>query len=352
MGAADNGREHRCLRGALFAAVLIAVTACTGDGTEPDPNAPRVFEFGPFELAPGEEVTNLCVSARLENTEPLFVRSVELTTTAGFHHSNWFHVPTDRFRGEDGVWPCDSRAFNEPIASFEGGVLFAQSTQATHELQSLPAGAAIPIPPSSKVIAGLHLLNASDVALSVPLTLTVTPVPREDVTIQVRPLAIDNTALALPPGRKSALTTTCDLAPMHQNWFGRDPDFRLFYYLPHYHTLGTSMRLESIDAAGTSRVVFDNDQRVGDALGGPLDPPFELAGDGRLRMTCNFDNPRATTVGYGVGDEEMCVLLAFTDSPNQWGCQYTGDPATGIDDGSVVQFSNDGEVYSISKADL
>ena len=352
MGVADNGGNPRCLPCALFAAAAL-VGGCTEDDTQdPDPDAPRVFEFGPFTLAPGEEVTNLCVSAALDNIDPMFVGSVELTTQNGFHHSNWFHVPTDRFRGPDGVWPCDERAFNEPIASFAGGVLFAQSTQATHEIQEFPPGAAIPVPPSSKVIAGLHLLNASDEQITVPLTLTVTPRPRAEVTTQLRPLAIDNTALALPAGRRTALTTTCDLEPMHQQWFGRAPDFRVFYFLPHYHELGTSMLLEALDSTGAATTIFDNDARVGDALGGPIDPAYALAGAGRLRMTCNFDNPRATDVGYGVGDQEMCVLLAFTDSPNQWGCQYSGAPGTPIDDGSVVRYAHDGSIFSIEKLDL
>lgn len=351
IGAAKGGAA-RCLRHLLFAAVSIAGAACGGD--EPDPNAPRTFEFGPFSLAPGQEDTNLCVSVTLDNPEPMFVSAVELATGNGFHHSNWFHVPHETFRGEDGVWPCDSRAFNEPVAAGFGGVLFAQSTQATHEVQAFPAGAAIPIPPYSKIVAGLHLLNGSDTTLDVPLSLTVTPIPREAVTVQLRPLGLENKALALPPHRRSAFAMTCDLAPKHNMQLGRDPDFRIHYVLPHYHGLGTGMRLEAIDAAGNARTVFDNEQRVGAGLGGPIDPTFDMTGATALRLTCLYENPRDTAVGFGAGDQEMCVLLGFTDSPNQWGGAVLdpNDPGEGVDEGTLVTFQKGCDVYTLPKDDL
>ena len=348
----DNRGKSRCLRGLLFAAVSTGPAAC-GSG-EPDSLAPRTYDFGPFTLAPTQEETNLCVSASLDNPEPMFIQSVELTTGAGFHHSNWFHVPHDTFRGEDGVWPCDSRAFNEPIAGAFGGVLFAQSTQATHEVQAFPGGAAIPIPPYSKIVAGLHLLNASDQNLEVPLSITLTPMPREEVTVQLRPLGLENKALGLPPHRQSSFAMTCDVKTKHQTAFGRDPDFRIHYVLPHYHGLGSALMLEAIDAEGNARTVFANNRPVGSPLGGPIDPPFDMTGSVALRMTCIYDNPRDTTVGFGVGDQEMCVLLGFTSSPNQWGGGALDPEAVGEgeDDGGTVRFDTACDLYSLAKEDL
>src|SRR5688572_13255081 len=103
MGRADNRRTASCLPGALFAA--LALSGCS--------EGPRVFDFGSFDLPAGGEIYDLCVSASFDNTEPLFVTAVELDAAAGFHHSNWFYVPTDRFRGPDGVWPCSSRDYSE-----------------------------------------------------------------------------------------------------------------------------------------------------------------------------------------------------------------------------------------------
>ena len=341
-----NATASRCLRGSLFAAAFLAASG------EPDPDASRRLEFGPFELAPGQEDNTLCVSVTLENAEPLFINKVELETVGGFHHSNWFHVQHESFPGPDGIWPCASRSFSEPVAAAFGGVLFAQSTQAKTEVQQFPEGAAIPIPPASKIVAALHLLNASDTALSVPMALTITPIHREDVTVQLRPIAIEDQALALPPHRQADVSSTCDLGPQHREKLGRDPDFKIYYVLPHYHALGTGMTVDALDDAGAVRTVFDSEQRIGTPLGGPIDPPFDMTGSTRLRMTCKFDNPGDDTVGYGIGDQEMCVMLGFTDSKRQWGGLYSSIPGDGVDEGTTVAFDHGCTVFNLPKDDL
>src|SRR5207249_4999013 len=106
-----------------------------------------------------------CVQITLGNDTTLDINKVELVTGPGFHHSNWTYVPVDMFPGADGVFRCADRQFDEAIAAFAGGVLFAQSTQSQHDIQAFPAGAALEIPPHSKLVAAMHLLNASDQAL-------------------------------------------------------------------------------------------------------------------------------------------------------------------------------------------
>ena len=67
------------------------------------------------------------------------------------------------FDGPDGTWRCDDARLRRggrrasPAAS-----LFAQSTQATHEVQQFPPGVAIVIPAHSRIVAGTHLLNTGD----------------------------------------------------------------------------------------------------------------------------------------------------------------------------------------------
>ena len=86
----------------------------------------------------------------------------------GFHHSNWLFVPASNpatgvigpFDGPDGTFTCADRGFDQAVAALKGGVLFAQSTQAQHDVQKFPAGAVIQIPAHSKIVATIHLLNA------------------------------------------------------------------------------------------------------------------------------------------------------------------------------------------------
>jgi hypothetical protein len=315
---------------------LLLVLGC-GSGDEAV--APRTFEFGPFDLAPGQEISSRCVSATLDNDEPLFINSVELTAGVGFHHSNWFWVPEDMYAGPDGDWRCGERDYDEAVAGLLGGVLFAQSTQAQHEIQAFDAGVAIVIPPRSKIVAGTHLLNPSDEARSVPLTMTMTPIANP--TTKLHGMAIQNQGLLLPARRSSRFTIECPLAEAFDN-LGYDRDYNMHYVLPHYHERGIGITLEAVDAAGTVTTIFANTARVGEPLGSSLAPVFPMRDVEKLRFSCNYDNQSDTAIGWGNGDGEMCIFLAFQDSPHEiaGGVLSFEPPESEVDQGDFVEFTH------------
>ncbi len=328
----------------VLAAVLgPGVSACAKD------DVPGRYPFGPFDLAPSQEVVGSCVQISLHNSEALYVQSVELTTGPGFHHSNWLFVPDTAFPGSDGTFSCDERGYNEGIAATLGGVLFAQSTQLSHEIQAFPAGVAVRIPPQSKLIAQIHLLNAQDVALHLTPTIQLTTVAESEVKTLLSAISFEDDALALPSHAQSRFSVECDLAPLYQQQFQREPDFKMYYGLAHYHTLGIGLQLEAVKPDGTAAMVFTTAHRVGDTLGGPIDPSFDMTGYTRLRMTCDYFNPRDTVVGWGVGDQEMCVFLAFSDSKANWaGGAVTTDPGPPtIGSDGVVSFSQSCAVLAL-----
>lgn len=295
----------------VIASVMAA--ACASEG------ATNRYEFGPFDIAAHQEVVNSCVQITLHNAAPVYVQSVELTTGPGFHHSNWLFVPETAFPGDDGVFRCSDRAYNEAIAAAYGGVLFAQSTQAPHEVQAFPAGIAVKIPERSKLVAQLHLLNPQDSALHVTPTIELAAVNPGSVSTVLSAISFEDQALGLPAHKQSRFSVDCDLEPTHTQRFGRAPDFKLYYALAHYHALGTGLTLEAIKPDGTATTVFTTAQRVGDSMGGPVTPVFDMTGYTRLRLSCDFTNPRDSVVAWGVGDQEMCVFLAFSDSDANWG---------------------------------
>lgn len=67
-----------------------------------------------------------------------------------------------------------------------------------------------------------------------------------------------------------------------------------------------------------------------------LDPPIDVSGATGLRMTCGYDNPTDSTVRYGIGDQEMCVFLAYTDA------RYK---LTGLPDATIAAGEQDGVPY-------
>jgi hypothetical protein len=322
-------------------APLVLVAACGGD-------ADGTYEFGPFELAPGEEVTDRCVQISLENDAPLYVNAVELTTGPGFHHSNWFFVPEHTFFGDDGTFRCADRAFNEAAAAINGGVLFAQSTQAPHEIQQFPAGVAVKVPPHSKLVTQIHLLNSTEQQLTIRPTIRVEPLDEAELVTTLAAMSFEDHALVLPPAMGSKFTVECDLAPLHNSLLGRDPDFKLYYGLAHYHELGTGFDMEAVRTDGTAATIYSTSTHIGDTLGGPIAPAFDMTGFTKLRFSCSYFNPRATEVRWGVGDQEMCVFLAFTDSTYLWGGGFIteGAPENPVQVGDEMHYTNPCQVYA------
>jgi hypothetical protein len=334
-------------------AILALAAAACGDGTD-EPTEPEqlegeiTYDFGPFTIAPNQEVNDSCIQITLHNETYVNVNVVELTTGPGFHHSNWFFVPDRDFAGPDGTFVCDDRGFDQALAAIKGGVFFAQSTQSPHEIQSFPPGVAVRIPPKHKLVAQIHLLNASDNPLQLSPNVKATYLKDKDVVTRLAGLSFQNAALALPPNMNSRFSVECDLTEAHVRAFGRNPDFKIYYALAHYHELGTGLSVEAVKTTGEKTTIYNTRASVGDSLGGRIDPVFDLTGYAKVRLTCDFYNPRAQVVGWGVGDQEMCVFLAFTDSTYHFGggVLEEGAPQRPMMVGNTMTYENDCVIFS------
>ena len=58
--------------------------------------------------------------------------------------------------------------------------------------------------------------------------------------------------------------------------------------------------------------IFRSAGSYGEGRGQTFDPPVRVTGATHLGVTCEYENPRATKVGYGTGDQEMCVSLIYS----------------------------------------
>jgi hypothetical protein len=158
-------------------------------------------------------------------------------------------------------------------------------------------------------------------------------------------MSFQNMAIALPPRATSRFTVECDLAPRHEALLGRPVDFKIYYALPHYHGLGAGLTFEALrDGDGSSTMIWDTKGRIGDAIGGMLDQPFDMTGSSKLRFACTYENPRDVTVKWGNGDQEMCIFLAFTDSSYMWGggVLTPDDPGAGVERDGIIEFVQPG----------
>ncbi len=288
-------------------------------------------DFGEFELEPFEESTP-CIAWTLNNDAPLYVEAISLSNFGSFHHSNWFVVPEDNYTGPDGLFNCSERGFSELGAAIAGTVIFAQSTQSQLEEQRLGEGIVIKIPPRHKVVAGLHLLNFLPRAHTTELRMSLEAIHPGDVDIVVSPFRIGYRALDIPARSEARFKTECDLTEI----FGDDVEMKLHWLLPHYHELGNHFSLRIMGGPRDGEELLSLSEFNAEANGKSFDPPLDLAGSQGLQLTCGFNNPRDESVGWGIGDQEMCLMLGFAEMGVLFDGNATSNEVVGEEDGRVL----------------
>jgi hypothetical protein len=319
----------------------------TGEPGEPE-IATVVHSFGSYLMTPYLEIEP-CVQWTLHNDEAIYVNAVTLVNDGGFHHSNWFAVPEEVFAGEDGFWDCGSRNYNEITAAVEGTVLFAQSTQSRQEVMQLPAGAVIKIPPRHKVIAGVHLLNLGSTDLESELRMALDIIHPRDIGAVLAAMHLDYRDLAIPANKHSRFTGNCSFKSTFEKSTGHPFDMKLYYVLPHYHYLGEYFGLQILGGPRDGEELFKLDGFNGGANGAAFDPPVDLSDADGLRFACGFNNWLGKDIGYGIGDQEMCMMLGLVDARVMIESRVSeGSQLVGVD-GEVVLHEAECANYAVFK---
>lgn len=288
----------------------------------------------------GEEIKGQCRSWTLNNPEEIWFNAVELNQNEASHHSNWMFVPDDQFEGPDGFWPCKDRDYSQLVAALAGGVLYAQSTQANHEVQKFPDGVAIRIPPNARVLSDVHVLNTSPKSVTGNMSIAFYEVPKESVKTKLAPFHLSYEELDIPPRSVSRFTGECDFSGPFQNVGGTPFNMKIYYALPHTHALGSRFFLELMGGDREGETVIDISGFNSEARGRQYTPPVDVTGATGLRFGCEFDNPRDETVHWGFGDQEMCEVLGFAESDLAFETFVSEANPDGMD-GTTPKFTGD-----------
>jgi hypothetical protein len=286
----------------------------SGDPIDPGPDRASITHAfgGTLVLASGEFQS--CVSWTLDNEEALYVQAVTLANESGFHHSNWFVVPDDVYDGVDGFWPCAERGYEELGAATGGTVLFAQSTQSWLETQRLGAGAVIKIPPHSRIVGGVHLLNLAPREIKTDVWMTLELLHPRWVATVVTPMQLSFLDLSIGAMDETRHDADCEMAATYLSFGGLPWDLKIHYVLPHFHELGNWFDLRAVGGPQDGESLYRLEGFDADANGQTYDPPLDLSEASGLGFTCGYDNVRSEDVGWGYGDQEMCVMLLLVES--------------------------------------
>ncbi|WP_198154612.1 hypothetical protein [Plesiocystis pacifica] len=313
----------------------------TDTDTGEDPGVethPVNHSFGTYALDPFEEVSP-CVQWTLDNEAAVYAQAVTLSNEGYFHHSNWFVVPEDVFEGPDGYFDCEARGFTEIAATLLGTVLTAQSTQSFTETQRTQDGAVIKIPAGHKVIGATHMLNVGPAPIETELFMGLEFIHPKDVTAILGPFRLTYFDLDIPAQSEARFTARCgEFGQEYEDAMGIPPDHKLHYVLPHFHYLGNYFQLSFTGGNLEQPQVYEHSGFNGDANGLTFDPPIDLSDITGLDFTCGYDNWRDVPVGWGIGDQEMCVMLGLAESEGLTDISvHEGTVAVGEQDG-IIQF--------------
>ncbi len=344
------------MRRILLSVLAMTVTACATSTTDGEAgsgefNATWSHTFPAITVQSGTEEDFLCQSWTLNNDEPIYVSGVRQYNDGAWHHSNWFFAPEDMF-GDDGTWNCRDEGFGMVEAAVFGGVVFAQSTQTFEEVFRFPERSAVIIPPRSKIIGAIHLVNFAASAIDTSLTLEFESTEAEEVEISLQPLSFLIYSLAIPPQQESRWRMTCPMQAVYDNLeynFGTSDDFGIYYVLGHYHSWGNYFGLSYVDEDGSERLIMETDNTAGDTLGALVDPPAMANGAPGLKVTCGYNNTTDRDLIWGNdGDKEMCMFLAYVGSPVKvvsWGAEPSAE--VGMVDGMRTFEAGCSEVTAI-----
>lgn len=288
-----------------------------GGDTGTDFKATWSHTFPSIFVESGTEHDYDCQAVILNNEETLYVTGVRQTNDGAWHHSNWFYVPEDSYGG-DGTFDCrytPNGRFDMVSAAVSGGVVFAQSTQNLEETFRFPARSAVVIPPHSKIIGALHLVNIAAGDIDTSITLEFETAEPEEIDVSLQPLSYLIYSLDIPSQQESRWRMSCEMGSTY-DVLGRDDTFGIYYVLGHYHSWGNYFALSYVDEDGSERPIVELESVIGDSLGRVIDPPVFANGASHMKVTCGYNNTTDANLTWGNdADKEMCMFLAYVGAP-------------------------------------
>jgi len=164
------------------------------------------------------------------------------------------------------------------------------------------------------------------------MTVRAVTLPDASVTTPLQELYITNTALDIPARTVGAFTTDCDVGSAYRSTAREAMAFNIYYVLPHFHEIATAFKLELSGGTRDGDVVFDtggasairsrHDDRALQRHRRRGLPPH-------LHLRQRVGRARAVRLDR---EDEMCVLLAYTDAPVKVLGQSTGASVAGTPD--------------------
>ena len=242
-----------------------------------DPTAKQTYKFGPFSIAPSEEVVGRCVQIDLHNADDLYINTIELDDRPGLPPLELVLRPRALLRRPaEHVRLRRDRDHGRPRRSTAACCSRSRRSSRSRSRRSPKAPRSTSRrTPSCSRRSTCSTRATSTLELSPSISLT--PLAKQDVTTVMAAISFENHALGLPPNKQSRFTLDCDLGPLTQQLFDQArpprprPTSTSTTRSRTTTVLGTGLTLEAVKPDGTRDARSSRpSNRVGDSLGGPL----------------------------------------------------------------------------------
>lgn len=290
----------------------------------PPPKSGFRVVLPPRELLPGEEAAG-CVALPYPEFRHKNVYAARVYTNGHLHHSNVAGVghtaagPSpypDCNPGQDD--PDSPDRATEVLSGHPPDVLFINSTQVRGSEQiAFPPGMAYRLATEGReVVAAIHWLNTTAETVTSEIAYDFFTMPGELVENELAPFTYENRSFSVPAQTKADVTTTCEIPTPG----------KVVSVLPHAHKRTVHFSIDLIDPQGAVQPVFEDGAFDGESDLHVFEPALDLTGFAQLRYTCTVQNDLDDTIGWGIGENEMCMIFGYMypKEAQQVGIVYEG----------------------------
>jgi hypothetical protein len=207
-------------------------------------------------------------------------------------------------KSPDGLAPCGTGV---EFDVFNWTMLFASGVGSP--TLTLPDGVAFHVHAGDQLVFQMHLLNASQQAVSSTASIDIVPLDAaalkdEAQMVLVGPLPDRRVTPDIPVGAGYVVKGKCTL-PLPTSYFA---------VFPHMHQIGKHIAVSAV-AGGQAHSLYDADYDFTNQTFAQFSP-IAMAMNDQIDVTCTYDNETGAPVHFGQSSyDEMCFAISYVYPP-------------------------------------
>lgn len=262
------------------------------------------FHVDQFDVKPNSE-REFFIYKKLNNPNPIYITSVEISMRPGSHHFIFYNFPEDY---PAGLYPTENSMrdiYNEDGSQNVFNMFhmldhqFVVGTQTPRLTYKFPEGVALEVPANSGFDLNGHYANRTDDIMKGEIYGNIDTIPVSEVSHIAYVLNLNNQEFVLPAKKKTTISKK----------YTFNDDRRIFQLWSHAHEHMTEFNVFIEGNERNDELIYVSyDWEHPPIL--QLDPPLLLKAGESLRLEATYDNWEDRELGFGLrSTDEMMILF-------------------------------------------